>query len=410
MKKSHFLILSLTITLMYWILDAYTNVSLYNTSPSDELFLKSTHILPAVKIITAFLIFTLTLIPLFYFKRGTKESAPLEEMDILQQVSELLFSSLSTKINIVKSLEKLEETFNLDSAILFLYHKDTLTLYHENTFIKTFFRTKELYPFRTNESISEVEKLAGTCFLEKREFSKDTLKLGDTRYVHFSFILKEEKSNKALGSLMLVCKNEKQLAKHLGTVQKIAQMFTFALSLVAKKETLAMINTQNTPENNSYDKMLGIMNNIKLQEHIDHEVNRYKRYHTELTLMIFEINTLKNLTNVFPSEVITNLKKDFIQIIKRNIRDTDVFSKWTNDQFALLLPDVDFRAGQGVAKKIQALLEDQKFTRVGKISCSFGITSVSPKDTAGTFRARCESALALANSREGNAIEVKLLV
>lgn len=410
MKKSHFFILSLTITLVYWILDAYTNVSLYNTSLNDELFLKSTHVLPAVKIITAFLIFTLTLIPLFYSQKGTKESAPLEEMDTLQQISELLFSSLSTKINIIKSLEKLEETFGLDAAILFLYHKDTLSLYHENTFIKTFFRTKELYPFRTNDAISEVEKLAGTCFLEKRDFSKDTLKLGDTRRVLFSFILKEEKSNKALGNLMLVCKHEKQLTNHLGTVEKIAQMFTFTLSLVAKKETLAMINTQNTPENNSYDKMLGIMNNTKMQEHIDHEVNRYKRYHTELTLMIFEINTLKNLTNVFPSEVITNLKKDFIQIIKRNIRDTDILSKWTNDQFALLLPDVDFRSGQGVAKKIQALLEEHKFTRVGKISCSFGITSVSPKDTAGTFRARCESALALANSREGNAIEVKLLV
>ena len=394
---------------MYWILDAYTNVSLYNTSLSDELFLKSIHVLPAVKIMTAFLIFTLTLIPLFYFQKETNE-LPLGEIDILQQTSELLFSSLSTKINIVKSLEKLEEIFGLDSAILFLYHKDTLSLYHENTFIKTFFRTKELYPFRANESISEVEKLAGTCFLEKREFSKDTLKLGNTRNVLFSFILKEEKSNKALGSLMLVCKNEKQLANHLGTVQKIAQMFTFVLSLIAKKETLAMINTQNAPENNSYDKMLGIMNNIKLQEHIDHEVNRYKRYHTELTLMIFEINTLKNLTNVFPSEVIINLKKDFIQMIKRSIRDTDIFSKWTNDQFALLLPDVDFRSAQGVAKKIQALLEDHKFARVGKISCSFGITSVSPKDTAGTFRARCESALALANSRESSAIEVKLLV
>ena len=137
MKKSHFFILSLTITLVYWVLDAYTNVSLYNTALSEELFLKSTHVLPAVKIITAFLIFTLTLIPLFYSQKGTKESAPLEEMDTLQQISELLFSSLSTKINIIKSLEKLEETFGLDAAILFLYHKDTLSLYHENTFIKT---------------------------------------------------------------------------------------------------------------------------------------------------------------------------------------------------------------------------------------------------------------------------------
>lgn len=409
MKKSHFFILSFIITLTYWILDAYTNVSLYHSAFSDELFLKSEHVLPAIKIITAFLIFTLTLVPFFYSRKETTEVSR-DEIDILHPISELLFSSLSTKVNVIKSLEKLEELFGLESAILFLYHKDTLSLYHENNFIKTYFRTKEIYPFRVNDSISEVEKLAATCFLEKREFSKDTLKLSGSNHVLFSFILKEEKTNKVLGSLMLVCKNDKQLANHIDVIKKIVQMLTLVISIVIKHETLAIPNAYNAPENNGYDKMLGIINNIKLQEHIDHEVNRYKRYHTELTLIIFEINTLKNLTNIFPAEVITNLKKDFVQLIKRNIRDTDILSKWTNDQFALLLPDVDFRAGQGVAKKIQMLLEEHKFTRIGKITCSFGITSISPKDTAGTFRSRCESALALANSRESNAIEVKLLV
>jgi GGDEF domain-containing protein len=102
------------------------------------------------------------------------------------------------------------------------------------------------------------------------------------------------------------------------------------------------------------------------------------------------------------------LKKDFIQLVKKNTREVDIFGKWTNDQFALLLPDVDFRAGQRVAQKLQAALDETKFARIGKISCSYGITSLSPKDTVGSFKARAESALVSASAKEGNAIEVKL--
>ena len=126
--------------------------------------------------------------------------------------------------------------------------------------------------------------------------------------------------------------------------------------------------------------------------------------------MLIEINLLKNLLNVFPSDLITAFKKDFISLLRTNIREVDILGKWNNDQFAILLPNVDFQAAQGMAKKIKLLLEQKKFTRIGKITCSFGITSLSQKDTIGTFRLRAESALSLATSREGNAVEVKLLV
>jgi len=54
------------------------------------------------------------------------------------------------------------------------------------------------------------------------------------------------------------------------------------------------------------------------------------------------------------------------------------------------------------------LLHEHKLTRMGKLSCSFGITSITPKDTLETFRTRAESALALAVARANGSIEVKL--
>lgn len=410
MKKHHFLILAFINTLLYWILDASANVSLYDTRLMDELFLKSPQVIPLLKILIACFIFTLTLIPFFIRAKDVTTESSGDELEPLKKITQILFSPLSTKVNISKSLEKLEEILDLEASILFIYNRDTLTIYNENTFIKTLFRTKDIYPFKSNDSQSVVEKMAANCFLQKSAFSQETHKIDKITYTLFSFILQEDKSDKILGNLMLVARNEKRVEQSSLWLPKILELLCFNLSVATKKENLLNLSIQNNTDNSAIDKVLNIMNYIKLQEHIEHEVKRNKRYHTELTLMLLDINMFKNLTNVFPAEVVINLKKDFINFVKKNIRETDVFGKWTNDQFAILLPDVDFRAAQSVARKLQELLEQQKFPRIGKITCSFGITSISPKDTMGSFRIRCESALALASSREGNSIEVKLLV
>lgn len=410
MHKNHYFILAFCISLFYWFFDAYTNVTLYDTSWFDELFLRSPHTLASMKIVTALFLFLLSLAPMFFKQKKPKAAVTINEFQELQRIADILFSSLSTKVNMLKSLEIFEETMHLESTALFLYAKDSLTLYNENHFIKAHFRAKEIIPSKPSTNPSAVEQIALNCFIEKRPYSKDDVKIDKRHLVLFSFELKEERSEKALGNLMLVTKTPHLVESHLSMIRRFVQMLTFALSLSIKKELLQNLNTQYTAsDSGSYDKVLDIINYAKLQEHIEREFKRHKRYHTALSIVLIEINLLKNISNIFPADVITAFKKEFIQLMKKNTREVDIFAKWNNDQFALLLPDVDFRAAQGVSKKLQALLQNAKFPRVGNITCSFGITSLAPKDTIATFRTRAENALSVAASREAtNAIEVKL--
>lgn len=410
MKKSHYIILAFAISASYWLLDALANVMLYQSSFASEFFLLSSHNSPWIKPLTALLLFGLALIPLRKMPRLEKNFEDVKTLDALAKLSEVLFSSLSTKINVVKSLEQLENILHLEACLLFTYQKDTLLLYNENEFIKSAFRSKEIFPFRVNASISEVEHTAATCFVEKRAYSEDFIKHNGTAYTLLSVMILEEKSGKPIGNIMLASSSTKSLMPFLQLSQRFAEMLSFILSLQSKKENLEKLNGTIIGEHSSFDKVLNIMNSVKVQEAIENEYKRYKRYHTELTLLLIDINMLKNLISVFPSDAITILKRDFIGLIHKNIREVDIFGKWKEDQFAIVMPNVDFRAAQGLAKKIQLLLEEHKFARIGKITCSFGITSLSPKDTIGTFRARCESALTLATSQEGNHVEVKLLM
>lgn len=411
MQKKHFIFLALSIAVLYWTLDAFSNALLYNTPLMDELLLQTSHSLVLVKLLTAGLLFLLSLIPLFFkvYSAHKKPKESVDEFSELQRISDILFSSLSTKINVIKSLEILQETLHLQSSLLFLYNKESLTLYNENEFIKASFRSKEILPFRTNTSRSPVEEVAISCFIEKRAFSQDDVKVENHHVTLFNFMLKEDRSEFPLGNLMLASDDTHFIEQNLSMIQKYAQMLTFALSLAAKKELLQSINTQYSSDTIShFDKVLNIINFTKVQEYIEHEFKRHKRYHTQFTLVLIDITMLKTLIKIFPEEVIVAFKKDFIQMVKKNTREVDILGKWTNDQFTLLLPDVDFRAGQKVAQKLQAIFDETKFARVGKVSCSYGITSLSPKDTMGSFKARVESALVAASIKEGNSIEVKL--
>lgn len=410
MEKKYYFILATLNTILYWSLDSYIVASLHDTSFMAEAFLLTAHTLAFVKILIAGLIFALTLSPLLLKHRIQNTAVTsLNEFETLQRISDILFSSLSTKINVIKALEILEESLKLESSILFIYSKESLSLYNENEFIKASFRTKEILPFQSNPSRSDVETFAIGCFLEKRLESEAQVKVDKKGITLLSFALQEQRASSLFGNLILATTDPKYIHEHKAMIDKFTMILTFALSLGAKKELLQNLNTQYTADPiGPFDKILNIINFSRIQEHIEQEYKRHKRYHTSLTLVLMDITMLKNLTKIFPAEVVTGVKKDFIQLVKKHTREVDIFGKWTNDQFALLLPDVDFRAGQKVAAKLQAILDETKFARVGKLSCSYGITSLSPKDTIASFKARAESALASASMKEGNAIEVKL--
>jgi len=408
MYRRLYLLVSCSIASFYWLLDAYTNVFLYGTSFVDELLLKTPHNSTVLKIFTALVLFLLSFIPLFWNKNKVSNKAVVP-LDDLQHIANILFSSLSTKVNTLKSLEVLEKTLHLESAMLFLYNKETFSLYNENEFIRSAFHSKEILPLRAHANGSEIEKIALRCYAEKSLFSKDSLTWQNNTLTLYSFGLKEDKSEQVMGSLMIATKTPNVIETQRSMIQHYTQMLTFILSLTQKKELLQEQKVQYINENSHYDSILNIMTFVALQEHIKQEFIRYKRYHIPATLVLIEINMLKNIANIFPANVLTNTKKDFIQLIKKNIRDVDIFAKWNNDQYALLLPNVDFKAGQGVALKLQALLEKTKFSQIGTLTCNFGITPLSPKDTIAAFRSRAESALASAALREGNGtIELKL--
>ncbi|AFL67737.1 GGDEF domain-containing protein [Sulfurospirillum barnesii] len=407
LNKTFYFFLAFFIAFLYWVLDAFAISRLHQSSWIEELFFQTPHSVPLLKCLIAVVLFLTTLVPLFIKPKASKTS--LLEFGALEKLSTLLFASLATKFNILKTQESFEKLLHLEASIVLLYTQDHISLYNENLFIKTSFHSKDIFPFRANTyEKSDVEAMVVRCFTEKTPLTQEKIFFNDTPMSIFHFLLQEEETKKTIGALMLVSKDASFIQRHTSLIKKYLPMLTFALLLSLKKEQLEKQLTDYAEESKSRDEHLNLLNYESINEHLFYEFKRHKRYKTELTLMLLEINMFENLSKVFPEEAIVTLKKEFVHVIHKSIRDVDILGKWSHNRFAIVLPNNTFKAGVGLANKLQKIIETAKFLPIGKISCSYGITSLSPKDTLGSFKARAENALTKANLHGGNAIEVSL--
>jgi len=74
--------------------------------------------------------------------------------------------------------------------------------------------------------------------------------------------------------------------------------------------------------------------------------------------------------------------RDIAQIIKENVRESDIPARYGGDEFALILPETDIRQAYTVAEKLRKKVEEYIFTLedvkdAPKLTTSLGIATLT---------------------------------
>lgn len=210
--------------------------------------------------------------------------------------------------------------------------------------------------------------------------------------------------------MVLFAKNHKVTPQMVDKMKFMAESISFAVNIVYKKDAIMQTNMGYYKKFNEIDESLHIYNENKVQKTIKQEFDRYKRYLTPLSIIIFEIDDIKNLSNVLPKEDMLTLKQEFVGLVKFNIRQTDIFGVWKDDVFAIVAQNVDYQGAKTVVDKLQTIMKKKKFHRVNQLTCSYGITGFSQKDTPELCQERAYDALIKAQNKGGDRAEIQLLV
>jgi diguanylate cyclase (GGDEF)-like protein len=152
------------------------------------------------------------------------------------------------------------------------------------------------------------------------------------------------------------------------------------------------------------DTLTGIFNRRRFNDVLQMELARAKRYGSFFSLIIFDVDHFKRINDTFGHQPGDDVLKELALLISGALRDTDILARWGGEEFIILSPFGDLKQPDVLAERLRAQIEAHTFTGVGKITCSFGVTSYGENDTEETMMKRADDNLYRAKNEGRNRV------
>lgn len=124
------------------------------------------------------------------------------------------------------------------------------------------------------------------------------------------------------------------------------------------------------------DALTGIYNRLKLDSVLSYELSQSKRYKSDLSVIILDIDNFKSVNDNYGHQTGDSVLKEVSNIVKENSRTSDTIGRWGGEEFLIILPKTSLKEACKVAEKLRNIIELYDFTTVGYKTCSFGVSSV----------------------------------
>ncbi len=141
------------------------------------------------------------------------------------------------------------------------------------------------------------------------------------------------------------------------------------------------------------DKLTHVANRSKFDEVMKSSLGRAKRYGTNLSLILFDIDNFKKINDTYGHLVGDEVLKNIAKIVKKNIRKNDLVARWGGEEFMVIQPDIPSKDANILAQRLRQDIENFTFSKVQKVTASFGVTTFKVEDTLDSFLIRVDKAL-----------------
>jgi len=256
----------------------------------------------------------------------------------------------------VKSEKRLQKLFDLQSNLVIVTNGDETQIVNQSMF--DFFGIKDLSEFKkTHCDISEM-------FIEAEDaFTVKDVKKGDKWILSIS------------------CFEEGQRVVLMKDVSDIEHTFKVNVSEFDKNSYIvtftdissSMIEKNNLNNRLIKDQLTGINNREFFEQNITfivQEANKTRK----LGVVVIDIDNFKKVNDTHGHNVGDSVLIELTSRIKSSIRNDDYLIRWGGDEFILLMKINDLEALGNVINNIRKIIEKDRFTGVGRITCSFGAT------------------------------------
>jgi diguanylate cyclase len=157
------------------------------------------------------------------------------------------------------------------------------------------------------------------------------------------------------------------------------------------------------------DTLTGLPNRNAYNERLKTELGRWKRYHSPLSLLIWDIDHFKTINDSYGHKAGDKVLQLIAKQLSEHARATDFISRFGGEEFTMLLPNTDSQSALILANQLRQTIEKTGFNASGSsvaITISCGITEFNQDDTDETAFDRADRALYQAKEQGRNRCEI----
>lgn len=181
----------------------------------------------------------------------------------------------------------------------------------------------------------------------------------------------------------------------------LAYSFSLSIHTLLKKyqdaEQLRQIEVENLAktleQQNRRDRLTSAYNRAFFSEELEKEKERSDRYRTPLSMILFDIDHFRSINDRLGSTAGDMMLQELVELVKDNIRKSDVFARWAGEEFAILAPGLGLDQGRQFAEKLCRLIEQNSYSTGATITCSFGVSFYQTPESLESFVQRTNAAL-----------------
>lgn len=180
---------------------------------------------------------------------------------------------------------------------------------------------------------------------------------------------------------------------------------TLITSIVMMMDLALVESYKNYEKLSSIDMLTNIYNRRMIQEEVDKEVEKAKRYNKKLGIILFDIDDFKKINDSKGHQAGDKALSKLSQKIQESLRSLDTFGRWGGEEFLIVIPQTTREEIPVIAEKLRRIIEETKCSVSDKLSCSFGVSLFeNESDSADSLIEKADKAMYEAKAKGKNRV------
>lgn len=144
------------------------------------------------------------------------------------------------------------------------------------------------------------------------------------------------------------------------------------------------------------DSLTNIANRRAYEFELARRISQWERDGSPLILVLIDIDHFKKFNDRFGHSAGDTVLKSVAQTLQSMIRKADLVARIGGEEFAIILPGINFEEAKDVAERMRCLIEAQKCSYEGlhlKVTVSIGFAQLLPGEDSASLTKRSDAAL-----------------